>query len=242
MKIIVADSISAAGTAAADDLRSALGLEILIAGSRDEMFRLIETHKDAIGVVIYFIDEGPELGMAAVRRIKETSRDAAVRCPRVLILTAGNLSAAYESRFRAMGAECLIHGYPNQMHATVRRMIFEAKCENEKSTIVVDRSDGTSRFYWLGPAKRESISCGPRLLKLMNYFAINFGVEISTETLAEIAGTTVSSVKVYLKRLRYRLELASENAGVAISGRQVICTFRKDGGYVHVLRARVLFV
>jgi len=76
----------------------------------------------------------------------------------------------------------------------------------------------------------------------MNHFAINFGMEIPTETLAEVAEITISSVKVYLRRLRAGFEVSSRRAGLYISGENVFCTFRKDGAFVHMLRARVLFV
>lgn len=241
MKILVVDSVPAAQAALVRDLKEVLGIETL-AGSNEEVKGLFEMHKDAIGIIAIFLDQGPERGIALIREIQDSSCAAMFRRPRFLVLTPGNLTPAYESRLRAMGVECLVHGYPKQLHATMHRMLFEAKCEQGRATIIIERSGERPKFFFLGPARRERISCGPRLVEMMNYLAINFGTEVSTESLAEIAGITMSSVKVYLKRLRTRIELAGRKAGLEVSGDEVLCTFRKDGGYVHVFRARVLFV
>jgi hypothetical protein len=76
---------------------------------------------------------------------------------------------------------------------------------------------------------------------MMNCFAINFGTELSTLTLAETAEIAIASVRVYLSRLRARYDEARMKVGVDVPGREVFCTRRKDGAFVHVLRARVLF-
>ena len=242
MRILVLDSVDAAGATIAHDLNQEFHVEAICGNSIDGAHRFFETHRDSIGIIVKFLDEDPEKGIVFIREIEEGCRIAEIRCPHFLFLTPGHLSAAYNSRFRAMGAECLVFGFPKQLQATVRRMMFETRCSNGKATIIVDRSEGCARFYLLGPAKREMISHGPRLTGILNYLAINFGVEISTEKLAEIAGITVSSVKVYLQRLRAAIELAARNAGSPVPGQEVLCTFRKDGAFVHVLRARVLFI
>jgi hypothetical protein len=120
-------------------------------------------------------------------------------------------------------------------------MVFEAACEKGKPTIIVDRSGPIIKFYLLGPGDRELIGYGPRLVPMMNYYAINFGTELSTSILAEAADITDSSVKVYIKRLREGFDEARIKVGVEIPGRSVFCTRRKDGAFVHVLRARVVF-
>jgi len=76
---------------------------------------------------------------------------------------------------------------------------------------------------------------------ILNYLAIHYGTEISTRTLAEVADITEASVRVYLNRLRARFDEARLKVGVEIPGKDVFRTFRRDGAFVHILRARVMF-
>jgi hypothetical protein len=59
--------------------------------------------------------------------------------------------------------------------------------------------------------------------------------------LAEVADISEPYVRVYLHRLKSRYDQARMKVGVGIQGKEVFRTFRRDGGYVHVLSARVMF-
>ncbi|HZP07064.1 MAG TPA: hypothetical protein VFB43_19350 [Terracidiphilus sp.] len=152
MKILLVDPIPAAGAAIAGSLRDAIRHETLHATSSDSALKVLEVQKDSIGIIVKFLDYGPEDGISFIQEVHEFSRIAAIRCPKVVLLTPGDLSASYESRFRSSGAECIVYGYPKQLRATVKRLMFESRCENGKSTIVVDRRGGIPQFYVLGPA------------------------------------------------------------------------------------------
>jgi len=241
MKILVIDSLAVARFTLAKELRETLRREVLCAASIQESLNVLQVEKDAIGVIILALELGPEAGISFIQKIREFCNAAAIRVPRFLVLTPGPLRGGYENRFRIIGAECLLYGYVQQVCATVQRMIFEALSENGRATIFVDRSGSDPRFRLFGTASSELIRCGPRLLPMMNYFAIHFGTELSTLTLAEMANITVSSVKVYLRRLRARFDEAKIKVGVEIPGSEVFCTLRRDGAFVHILRARVLF-
>ena len=241
MKILVVDPVSAAGLTFARGLKDRLGNETRYAQSTNEAQRWLQIEKDAIGVVILFLEAGPEPGLSFIRKIREFCEAAAIRPPSFLVLTPGTMRDGYEGRFRAMRAECLLYGYEKQLYSTVRRLIFDATCERGRPTIVVDRSGRYARFDLLGPASSELISYGPSLLPMMNQFAINFGTELSTSRLAEACDITRFSVPTYLNRLRAGFDFARIKVGVDIPGNQVFHTMRKDGGFVHILRARVLF-
>jgi hypothetical protein len=236
------DSISAAGATIAHDLTRKLGHHTAYASCADEVFRYLKSEQDAVGIIVFFLEAIPEVGVAFVRKVREFCSFAAIRCPRFLVLTPGNLRLGYRHKFRTFGAECIVYGFPEQLYATAGEMIFEATCENGKPTFVVERMAHNTKFWLLGPAGRELIAIGPRQFSILNCFAINFGTELSTADLAESADITLASVRVYLDRLRERFNEAAQKVGVTIAAHDVFCTFRKDGGFVHLLRARVLFI
>lgn len=241
MMILVVDSVPAACSILASDLKATLGYRTLCATSTSDALGRMAAEKDAIGVVVLVLELGPEAGLSVIQKIREFCRAAAIRVPRFLVLAPGPMSDGYEGRFRIVGAQCLLLGYVQQVFVTVRRLIFEALCEKGRSTILVDRSGPHSKFLVLGSVRPELIPYGHRLLPLMNCLAINFGTELSTSALAEVADITIGSVRVYLNRLRARYDEARIKVGVDIPGREVFFTKRKDGAFVHVLRARVIF-
>ena len=241
MKILVMDSISAAGATIARDLTKTLGHCTLYTSSPDDVLHRLKSEKDAVGIIIFFLETNPETGLAFLQKVREFCAFATILCPRFLALTPGSLSPGYRHKFRAFGARCIVYGFPAELYATVSEMIFEIKCENGKPTIVVDRAAHRTKFWLLGPAGRELIAIGPRQLPLMNYFAINYGLELSTADLAEAIESTLVSIRVYLDRLRRKYDEAAQKVGVTIAGKDVFYTIRNDGGFVHVLRARVLF-
>jgi len=241
MKILAVDSLQVACSTLARGLKVTLGCEAFCALSTAEALQCLGIEKDAIGVIILSLEMGPDAGLSFIQDVKEFCKAAALRVPRFLVLTPGPLIAGYESRFRVIGAECLLFGYEEQVYATVRRMMFEAVCEKGRPTIVVDRSGQHLRFFILGVARAELIRCGPRLLLILNYLAIHYGTEISTRTLAEVADITEAWVRVYMRRLRNRFDEARLMVGVEIPGKEVFRTFRRDGGFVHMLSARVMF-
>ena len=245
MKILVVDSISAASSPLARGINRALGHEVLCASSPREALRRLRTEKDRIGVIVHSLELGPEAGLAFIQQVREHCKIAAIRVPKFLVLSPGPLppgDGRYESIFRIMGAECLLHGYEEQTCATVCRMIFESACEKGRATIVVDRSDLLPRFFTPGPVGLEPIPCGPRLIPIFNHMAVHYGTEIATPTLADLADITEASVRVYLSRLRARFDEARLRVGGGISGKEVFRTVRRDGGYVHLLNARVKFL
>jgi len=77
---------------------------------------------------------------------------------------------------------------------------------------------------------------------MMNYFAVNFCTELSTLMLADITEITPDYVRVYLKRLRDRFDEARLRVGVETPGKDVFCTRRRDGAFVHILKAHVRFI
>lgn len=241
MKILVVDSVPVACSTLACGLKETLGCEALCATSNAEVLRCLRVEKDTVGVLIYSLELGPDEGLSFIRKVREHCKAAAIRVPKFLILTPGPLTGGYESKFRTIGAECLLFGFVQQVYATVRRMLFEAMCEKGKATIIVDRSGLDSKFYILGPARSELILCGPRQIPIFNFATIHYGTEISNRTLAEVADITEPSVRVYWARLIARFDEARLKVGVEIPGKEVFRTFRRDGGYVHVLNARVIF-
>ena len=242
MKIIVVDSLPVSCSTLARGLRETSGYEALCAASAAEALSCLRIEKDSIGLIILSLEMGPETGLLFIQTTKEYCKAQAIRVPRFLVLTPGPLTAGYENRFRIIGAECLLLGFEQQVHATVRRMMFETVCEKGKPTIIVDRSGPDPKFFLLGPARSELIRYGPRLLPIINYMAIHYGTEISTRRLAEVADITQPSIRVYLNRLRARFDEARLKVGVEILGKQVFCTIRRDGAFVHILRARLRFV
>jgi hypothetical protein len=241
MKILVEDSLPVACFDLARGLKETLGCPALCASSTAEALRCLKIEKDAIGVIIFTLDLGPDEGLSFIQKVKEHCNAEAIRVPRFLVLSPGPLTAGYESRFRIIGAECLLLGFRQQVYATVRRMIFEILCEKGRSTIIVDRTGSEPKCFILGAACSELILCGPRLLPILIFMAVHFGTEISTRTLAEVADIREAWVRVYLSRLRTRYDEARLKVGVEIPGREVFRTFRRDGGFVHVLNARVIF-
>jgi len=242
VKLLVFDSITAAGATIAHDLTRKLGHHTTYASSVDEVFGHLKSEKDAVGIIVFFLEAIPEVGVAFVRKVREFCSLAAIRCPRFLVLTPGNLRRGYSRRFRALGAHCIVYGFPEELYATAGEMVFEATCENGMPTIVVERVAHNTKFWLLGPSDRELIAIGPRQFQIMNCFAINYRTELSTADLAETADKTLASIRVYLERLRDRFDEAAQRVGVTVAGKNVFCTVRKDGGFVHILRARVLFI
>lgn len=189
MKILVVDSIPAAYSTLARGLKNTLGCEVLCASSPQEALLRMRTEKDTIGVFVRSLELGPEPGLSFIQQMMEYCKAAAVRTPRFVMLTPGPLppgDGRYESRFRIIGAECLLQGNEAQLHTTVRRMMFELACEKGRPTIIVDRSDPETRFFILGVARSQLILCRPSLIPIFNYRAIHFGTAISTRTLAEV--------------------------------------------------------
>jgi hypothetical protein len=241
VKILVMDSISAAGTTIARDLNTALGLQTVhvpnVEGALDECTR----EKDGIGIVVFFLEADAEAGLSFIRHMRDFFESAHLHCPRFVVLTPGNIAPGYVGRFRDLGAECLVYGFPAQLIATVRWLIFQSRIEKGRPTIVVERTRYGIKFWLHGPSTRVLIGYGPRLLALMNFLAVNFGIELSTASLAEAAEIDVQAVRVYLARLRAGYDEARTKAGVASSATDVFRTRRKDGGWVHVLSARIVF-
>ncbi len=245
MKLIVKDSIPAACATIARDIQSAQGHQTMQAYSTEDVLRLLSADKDAIGIVAFFLED-PRLGLDLMQKVRDFCSVEAIRCPRFVVRTPGDLSSAhgdvsgYYRRFRAFDAECIVAGSMEQLNWTIRKMISEQRCENGKPTFVVERTPYT-RFWLLGAVERALFAIGPRQLSLMNHFAINFGCELSTVNLAEAADLTLPSVPVYLARLRQRFDETAKPIGLNFLGKDVFRTFRKDGGFVHLLCARVLF-
>jgi hypothetical protein len=241
------DSLPVAGLTLARGLKETLGYEVIRASSTAEALRCLRTEQDRIGVIILALETGPDAGLSFVRNVKDYCEAAAIRIPRFLNLSPGPLgsnyerNAAHENKFRIAGAECLLLGFEQQVHATVRRMMFESVCEKGTPTIIVDRCGPGTRFFVLGPARAELIPCGPRLVPIFNCMAIHYGTEISTRTLAEVADITDRYVRVYMHRLKSRYDQARKKVGVEILGKEVFRTFRRDGAHVHMLNARVKF-
>jgi len=242
MKILVQDSVPAVSATLARALGEAIGHETLYASSDVEALSWLQIEKDAIGVVVYFLEDVPEAGLSFIRKVREFCGAAAIRIPRFLVLTPGALRDGYEGRFRAMGAECLLNGFEKQMIATVRRLTFDALCEHGRPTFVLDRSGLYMKFNLVGAARSELIPYGQHLHPMMNCLAINFGTGLSSAMLADAADISLSSVSAYLVRLRAGYDETRVKVGVDIPGREVISTARKDGAYVHTLKARVLFI
>jgi hypothetical protein len=240
-KILIVDSQPVACSALARGLKQKLGCEVLCTSLPHEAMRCLRVEKDSVGVIVYTLELGPETGLSFVRTIKEHCKAEAIRIPKFLVLTPGELTGGYEGRFQINGAECLLLGYEKQVCSTVRRMMSQSACEKGRPTIIVDRSESEPRFFVLGGALLELIACGPRLIPILNYLAIHYGTEISTRTLAEVADITEASVRVYLSRLRTRYDEARLKVGIEIPGKEVFRTFRRDGDNVHMLDARVKF-
>lgn len=181
---------------------------------------------------------------AFIREVRDLCLFAAFCCPRILVTTPGGLSRRYlgfRRRFKGSGAHCIVAGNPGELYASIEEIISEETCENGMPTIIVEREAYRTKFWLLGPAGRELIAIGSRQVPLVNYFAINFRTELSTVDLAEAADTALEYIRVYLERIRERFDEAAGKAGTTIAGKDVFCTFRKDGAFVYVLRARVLF-
>jgi hypothetical protein len=242
MKILVVDSAHVSCSTLASDLKKELGHEAIPAITPAEALRWLSIELDVIGVVVVTLELGPDAGLSFIRKVREFCNSAAIRVPKFLVLTPGPLPDHYEERFQIMDAVCLLYGYWPQTLVTVHRLISKTLSEKGRPTISVDRSGPDSKFLVLGSSRPELISCGPRLLPMMNNFVINFGTELSTSTLAEVSDITLSSVRVYLNRLRARYDEARIKVGIDMPGREVFCTRRKDGAFVHVLKARVIFV
>ena len=147
MKILVVDSVPAACLTTARALKERLGKESRCASSINEALGWFQIDKDAIGVVVIFLETKPESGLDFIRKIRDFCESAAIRPPSFLVLTPGILMDGYEGRFRAMRAECILYGYADQMYSKVRRLIFDANCERGRSTIVVDRSGQIGRAH-----------------------------------------------------------------------------------------------
>jgi hypothetical protein len=241
VKILVMDSIPAACLTLARGLNETLGHETRCASSTVEALRWLKIEKDAIGVVVFFLEADPETGLSFIRKIRDFSEAAAYRPPCFVALTPGTLRDGYEGRLRAMRAECLLHGNVQQVYSTVRRLIFDATCERGRPTIVVDRSGRYTKFNLLGPAHSVLLPYVPSLLPTMNYFAVNFGTLLSISMLAEASDITIGTGRVYVKRLRDGYDEVRAEAGVDIPGQEVFYTSRKGGAFVYTLKARVLF-
>jgi hypothetical protein len=241
MKILVVDSLPVACSTLARELNKTLRYEALCASSTAESLRFLQIEKDAITVIVHSLEMGPDAGISFIQTIREFCIAASIRVPRFVVLSPGPLTGRYIKRFRILNAVYLLHGFVQQVCETVKELIDDALCEKGRPTILVDRLGPASQFSLLGAATSELIRYGPRVLPMMNFFAIHFGTELSTLTLAEVADITAAYVRVYMGLLRAGFDQARVKVGVEIPGREVFCTFRRDGAHVHVLRARVLF-
>lgn len=242
MKLLIKDLILAAGVAVARDLKKSLGYETRHVLSNADALAQLSFEKDTIGIIIFFLEADPAEGLSFIHDCREFCEFAEIRCPKFVVLTPGKIDYGYLGRFKAVGAKPIVCGFPEQLRSTVGELVFEAMCEKGRPTIIVDRTLPETKFYLLGPAGRELIAYGPRLLPVMNCLAINFCTELSTTRLADAGSIAAQSVKVYMMRLRAGFEISARRAGLDFLGYKVFCTVRKDGAFVHVLRARVLFV
>jgi hypothetical protein len=241
VKLLVMDSNLAGAAIIASDLCKASGCQALQATSEQAALMVVRQQLGAIGIVVFFLEGGPEAGLSFIRDVLELCQHAAIREPKFVVLTPGVLSSGYFNKFRAHGATWLLYGFPMQLAATVRAVVSQLISENGRPTFIVEHLTGTARFYLLGPADRELIPYGPRLTRIMNCFATNSNTELSTGRLAEGADITVQSVRVYLSRLRDGYDKTRAMLGVNVPGYKVFCTVRRDGAFVHVLKARVVF-
>lgn len=241
MKILIIDSVHAACITLARGIKANLGFDAVCASSTLEALVRLEVERDTISLIVLNLELGPDAGLLFLEAVRQFCRASVIRTPKFLILTPGALTPGYEERFGIFGAQCLLQGYAMQTYASIRKLIFVANCAQGKVTILVNRSWPESQFLILGTARSELIACGPKIHPLMNYFAVNFCTELSTAGLAEVADIALASVRVYLARLRARYDEARLRVGIDTPGTSVFFTKRKDGGYVHMLRARVLF-
>lgn len=241
MKIMVVDRSKPGGVALAQGLNKTLGNRALYASSLAEAMSHLHKELDSIGVIVFTLDANPEVGLSFIRSVKEFCEVAVIRRPSFVVLSPIQFSSAYHLKFRVMGAECLLHGFVDQVYVAVRNLISVMTREDGMPTFHVLRSEGHPSFHLLGRTHSKEMNFGPRLLRVVNHFAVYRNHWLSTMRVAEAADISLASVRVYLDRIRAVYDETRKRVGVDIPGSDVFWTGRKDGAYVHVLKARVLF-
>ena len=202
----------------------------------------LKKENDSIGIIVFFLDEGPDIGLSFVRAVREYCEERIIKSPDFLIFPTFELPTERTDEYAALGAECLPFATAKQVYLKVRNLIRRKNREQGRPRFHVIRLNGVPIFFLDGPAKSVQLELGPRVLNLMVYLAVNARTLHSTLQLADAADISIGYVRIYLARLRRAYDEARLKVGVQYPGKDVFWTGRVNGEYGHQLKANVFFV
>lgn len=194
--------------------------------------------KNRLKIVLITTGRNYDPALRLVRDLKELAVVNRIDCPSILILSLVSQGPQIAESLERLGAEYLLRRYSEPIIETVRKIQWRLRSNRSLPTIVIRRRAGhVAEIVIRNGLAENQLKVGPKLRKLVEYFALHARTEHTTQMLADALGVCRQSAKEYLHRLREAYDKAHAGKTVVLSGQQVFWTKRILGGHVHGVTA-----
>jgi hypothetical protein len=224
-------------------VRTATECPIVHADSIAEGLRHFENGYNNIQIAVCTIERDPNEAIRFVKQIRSLAQQAMVTAPRTFILTTEPQPEWASDTLEKLGAEHLLRGFHDQIFAKLRLVRWQLRSKKSLPTIYITRRHGLVSAVGFRPTSHiADLAIGAKLRELVRYLGLYPTTEHTTRMLADELGVSMQSTKVYVGRLREAANRLYREGKIPCEGKDLFWTETRPGGFVHGLRANVVFI
>jgi biotin operon repressor len=151
-----------------------------------------------------------------------------------MILLKDEPQPAYTDALERMGVRVFLRRHQEVIEQFARLLAWQlSRAQSRGPSFCLVYNDATDLTVFLrGRIQEVELAYGNRIATLFETMALNRHWH-TTRQIADDLGLSLTSVKVYLQRLRREYESKRRDAGVEISAHQVFQSVRMNGAWMH---------
>ena len=219
-------------------LHEATYCDVLHAQSLDEGLSTMKEKR--VSVMIVNLDKQEGKAWQVAERIRSEARDAFIRCPYLIFLSARKLPIEDIRKCCKLDVAWMLREWWPAIFQEVRRALWIREPQKMNSTLRFECHQGHHVLYQCVDAASEQIGVAFQVAKLA--FILTGGLNSYTlQSIADELGVCCQSVKKYMWELRERSVLAQQKLHVFEPDRGIFWMERRAGGTVCGIKANIIW-
>jgi hypothetical protein len=224
-------------------VRAATSSVIVHADSIPKGLQHFANRLNDIQIAVCTVERDPNEAIGFVKQVRSAAQQAMVSAPRTLILTRESQPEWASDTFEKLGVEQLLRTFPDQVFEKLRLIRWQLRLRKSLPTLYIRCRHDLVVAAGFRPANHlADLSIGGRLRDLVRYFGLYPNMEHTTRMLADELAISLQSVKTYMLRLREAVNRLHRRGMITFEGHHIFWTEKRPGGFVHGLRANVVFI
>jgi hypothetical protein len=237
-KLAVIEPYSMEAQVFLEELNAATGCSPHYAQSLDEGLSMMKEKR--VAAMLVNLDEQGGKAWQVVGRIRSEARDAFMRCPHLILLSARELPIEDVRKICKLHFVWMRREWWPAIFQEVRRALWTREPQKMNSTLRFEHHQGHYVLYHCLDRASAHIPVPFQPTKLAVVLAGGL-TAYTTEQIADTLGVTRPTVKKYMRELREGDLLAQRELQILESDRNVFWTERRTGGTVHGIMANILW-